>query len=457
MTRRVLRCTLPVLLWLTVALLLPSVSRAAAGVDTLADSTWVHRWTLANGLQISVRHVPRCRSVAMVVGYKIGRDLDPRGREGLADLACELLVTAAAGSVPERTREQMDLIRPQGWNLQVVPRFTLISEVATVAQFPVVLGEAATRMRGVTVTDSVLARAMRTVRAEQAQKLLVSPELTLNNRMRLDAMGVTDEEMLRRVSGKGLQTVKIAEIRERLHKLYVPANAVVAISGGLEDVDVHALVRKLFEDIPGGTAIADPPAPRLTATGHAIRRAGLREPMGAVGIIGPALTDSLSPDFYLNSLLIGRYCEEKWGRAQTPPVRFRYSILADPQLAQFFPPVASNETDADQLGVTFQDTIEKLAGSVIPPNTYDELRQTHLWILGGAMTPDLAQLMRRNPATLATLASTLAMRTLWGSERFWKRYRDRFMSDAATEGSNWTDYFEAPDHIVRLLLVPARR
>jgi hypothetical protein len=73
------------------------------------------------------------------------------------------------------------------------------------------------------------------------------------------------------------------------------------------------------------------------------------------------------------------------------------------------------------------------------------------------MPPEVMQSMRKNPATLATLANTLAMRALWGSDRFWERYRRRFMSQSAAEGSEWTDYFESPDHIVRLLLVPAKR
>jgi hypothetical protein len=455
--RRLLRSALPGLLWFAIAVL-PCGAPASAGAETLIDSTSVERWKLANGLQISVRHVPRCPAVAIVVAYRIGRDHDPRGREGLADLACELLVTAAAGTVPERTREQIDLIRPMGWNLQVSPRFTLISEVTPVSKFPAVLGEVATRMRGVTVTDSILARAVRSVSADQARKYLGEVDLTLYNRVRQVALGVTDEEMLRRVSGKALQGVKAAEIRDRLGKLYVPANAVVAIAGNLEDVDLHALVKRLFEDIPGGAVVADPPPVRLAAAGHVIHRAGLPQPIGIVGVIAPAITDSLSPDFYLNALLIGRYCEDKWGPGpQTVPARFRYSLLADPQLVQFFPPIGPREGDADQLGMVFQDQIEKLAISVMPPNVFDEVRQRHLWILGGAMPPEVMQSMRKNPATLATLANTLAMRALWGSDRFWERYRRRFMSQSAAEGSEWTDYFESPDHIVRLLLVPAKR
>ena len=71
------------------------------------------------------------------------------------------------------------------------------------------------------------------------------------------------------------------------------------------------------------------------------------------------------------------------------------------------------------------------------------------------MTPALRVRMRDHPGTLHTLASTMAVRALWGSDAFWHRYLARFMDPHASLGERWTDHFESPDNIIRLLLAPS--
>jgi hypothetical protein len=444
------------LAFVALACLAPA-ARAGAGPDTLSDSTWVDRWQLKNGLEVTVRHIPACNGVAVVAAYRVGRDQDPKGREGMADLLCQVLFTAAAGDVPERSREQMTDLRPLGWNLQVTPRFSLISEVSTVGQFPGVLRQVAFRMRGVTVTDSILAQARRTIASEQGEKYAGSPERTLFSQMRDVALGVSDEDLLRRITGRTLQGLTRREVGDRLRRLYVPANAVLALAGNLDGVDLHALVRNLFEDIPGGTAQPEPASPRLTAAGRAIRRPWLSQPLGGVGIIAPAITDSLHPNFYLNAVVIGRFCEGLWGAAEPPLlIRFRYPVLADAQLVQFFPPVAPGETDAGQMGVAMNDAVARMAESAVGRQTFDDQRLNNQWIFGGALTPSFQQRLRQHSGTLHTLASTLAVRALWGSEEFWAQYLARFLDPKLTGGERWADYFQSPDHIVRLLLTPAK-
>jgi len=435
---------------------LSSPARGAAAPDTLPDSTWVQRWTLRNGLDVTVRNIPRGNAVAVVVAYRVGRDMDPAGREGMTDLLAELLLTAPAGDIPERTREEMSDLRPRGWNLQVTPRFSLISELSPPERFPGLLRQVATRMRGVTVTDSVLARARRVTTHDLNDRAFGSPEVVLFSQLRDLAASVDDETVLRRASGRAIKPVTTKEASERLRHLYVPANAVLALAGNFAGVDVRPLVEGLFADIPRGTPVTEPPPARLKAAGRTIRRQGIKEPLGICGVISPAVTDSLHPSFYLNALLIGRYCEENWGPAPSPlPARFRYPIFADPQIAQFFPPVRPAETDADQLGVMLQDGIETLANSVVDPDILKEIRVNHAWILGGPMTPSLRARIQQHPGTLHTLASTMAVRALWGDDAFWRRYLERFMDPRATGGEHWADHFQSPDNIIRVLLTPA--
>ena len=381
MIRRLPRTAVLVLAFAVLAALtslLAPAARAGAAPDTLADSTWVDRWTLRNGLEVTVRHIPRCSGVAVVTAYRVGRNQDPRGREGLADLASEVVFTGAAGDVPERTRDQLNGLRPLGWNVQVTPRFTLFSEVATLTQLPGVLRQAATRMRGVSVTDSILARSLRAVVREQSERYVGSPERTLFNQLREIALGVGDEDLIRRVAGRTLRDLTAREVADRLRRLYVPANAVVALAGNLDGVELRTLVGKLFGDIPGGTALTEPPPPRLTGGGRTIRRPALDHAVAGVAILAPAITDTLHPNFYLNAQVIGRYCADTWGSPQPPlSIRFRYPVFADADFVQFFPPVASGETDADQAGIAMQDAIEKLAITVMPMKSFDDVRQNN--------------------------------------------------------------------------------
>lgn len=440
-----------------IASLPPAEASAGAGPDTLVDSTWVDRWKLRNGLDVTVRHIPRANAVAVIVAWRIGRDQDPKGREGLADLLAEVLLTAPAGDVPERTREELATLRPRGWNLQVTPRFTLLSELSAPPQFPGVLRQMATRMRGVTVTDSGLARATRVALRDMGERYFGAPDLMLFSELRELALGVSDEDLIGRAAGRTLKAVKAREVSDRLKRLYVPANAVLALAGDLEGVDHRALVKSLFEDIPGGTAIQEPLSPPLTAVGRTVRRAAVDQPVGAVGVIAPALTDTLHPNFYLTSLLLGKYCEAQWGAAPPPlPARFRYPVLADPQIVQFFPPLEPGQTDADQLGYALRDAVEGLAGSAIEMITFQELRLNHAWLLGGPLTPPFRDRIRQHAGTLHTLASTMAVRALWGDEAFWDLYLQRFMYSPMTEGERWLQFFRALDRHIRLIIVPAK-
>lgn len=450
---RVLVClVLPALAWLA-----PARARAAApaGPDTLADSTWVDRWTLKNGLQVTARHIPGSVGVAVVMAYRVGRDQDPKGREGMADVLCEVLLTAATAEEPERTREQMNDLRKLGWNLQVAPRFSLVSEVAPPRQFPGVLRLMAARMRGVTVTDSVLDRARRTALREQGERFVGTAELALLSQMRTVALGVSDEELARRLSGATLKGLSAAEAGERLRKLYVPANAVLALAGDLERVDLHALVASLFEGIPGGTAVIEPPPAKMTAAERAVRRPDLSRPIAGVGIISPPITDPQHANFYLNALVLGEFADQEWGQAEPPlPYRFRYPVLADPQLVQFFPPVPPGPTDLQVAGGLVHELIQKLAVTAVGNSTFQEMRTNHQWLFGGPFPPVLKSHMGGHAGSLHTLAVTLAVRAMWGSDAFWKQYLTRFLEKRQSGAEFWIDYYQAPANMVRLQLNP---
>ena len=459
MTPSRIRLGLGALALMALAALAPPAAFADARRDTLGDGTWTERWALKNGLEVTMRHVPNDTTVAVVVAYRVGRDQDPPGRDGMADLLAEVLQTAPSGGVPERTRPKTADPRPRSWNLQVAARFSLISELGPHARLPDLLRQTATRVRGVTVTDSLLRRSLRTVTRDMGERYLGSPELTLMNQVRDVAAGVSDEMLVRRAGGRAIQNVTAREAADRLGRLYVPANAVLALAGNLEGVDLRPLVTGLFEDIPGGVAVPEPPPAPLKAASRTIARPGLTQPLGVVSVIAPALDDPLHPSFYLSVLVIGRMCDLRWGAAPPPlPGRSRYPMFADPRFVQFFPPVQRHETDADQLGVTLQTAVQDIVKLNLDPESVEDLRDKHAWVLGGQMTPRILEHVSGDAAALHTLASTIAVRALWGSEEFWAHYRERFLDPDAVDAEQWVTYFETTgNRLVRLLLTPPKR
>jgi len=442
--------------------LLGLASRAAADSlatpETLADTTVVDHWTLANGLRVTTRHVPGAAAVAITVGYAIGTDDDPPGREGLMTTLAEVAFLSAAGDIPARTRDDLDSQRPLGWSHPVSRRSILFTEIARTEQFPGVLNQVATRMRGVQVTHEGLTSAIHDARDDLSQQLIGSALGASYFQVREVGLGRKGEDILRRASGRELAKLTVAEADQQVKKLFVPANAALSIAGNLEDIDVRALVGNLFGSIPKGTAASPAPRPRLQPQSRVLRVPGLREPAGVVGIIAPALDDSLHPSFYLNAMLLGSHFNHLWLRDQEgqAPNRHHYAIFDEPDLMRVFPPVAGGDADADAIATRMSQALGTFAALVVTREPYEELRSNVLWLLGGPMSPEIAQRARTEPAVLHTLARAQAGRALWGGERFWADYRARFEAEPPGRLGWWLEYFKDPKHQIRLLMLPRR-
>ena len=105
----------------------------AAGCEprALADSTVLDIWQLPNGLRVVVRHISTAGNVAIALAWPTGSDFDPPGLTGRAALLAELEMMGAAGDTPERSRDEMNTLRPLGWGAAVSPRVTQLTEIAT--------------------------------------------------------------------------------------------------------------------------------------------------------------------------------------------------------------------------------------------------------------------------------------------------------------------------------------
>jgi predicted Zn-dependent peptidase len=445
--------------WL--ALSVPATALAATRTppDTLADTTVVRSWLLDNGLRVVARELPKALATAVTVGYSIGTDDDPPGRLGLVQVLVELEFTAATADFPERTREDLDSQRPLGWSYPVSRRTTLLTEVAAQGQLPGVLQQVASRMRGVQVSQEGLATAVKNAQKEMKGQLSGSGLGPPYYQVREVAMGHKDDAIAARASGRDLDKLTVAEASRAIQKMFVPANAVVSLAGDLHGIDVEALTAHLFGDIPAGQRFAHSRPLALAAQSRTLRLAGIAQPSGVVGVIAPALDDTLHPSFYLNALLLGSHFNHLWlredeGRA---PNRWHYAVFDEPDLMRIFPLVDSGTVGADALGASVEAALNTFSQLIVTTEPYEAVRSDVAWMLGGPMPPTVSARAPRDPSLLQVMARTGATRALWGGEAFWSAYRHRFETERPGHLGEWLAYFKDPKHQVRLLMLPAAK
>lgn len=446
------------LLCFAAALLLAAGTTPPARAATMMpDSTVADRWRLANGLEVVTRHVPDAAGTAVTVGYRSGVDDDPADRPGLAALLAEVALTAAAGDFPERTRGEMESLRPLGWALKVTRRHTLFTEGATRAQFPGVLHQTAARMRGVTVTDAVLDTALATVRRQLGQKYFGGVSEMLFHQVREVARGTDGNGIVTLAAARALGALQPADVQKAIARAYVPANATLAIAGDLSGFDLHAMVEHEFGGIAGGARLPDPAPPALDSATVVVARPEVTEPAGVIGLRAPALGDSLHPSFFLAMLLLGTRCNQAWGPPPAPlNWRFHYAVLDDPFLVRMFPRLGKDAADPRVLSNGLEDLINEMLEMTVTIEAYQDLRHGVLWLLGGPMPRNVLRSVRADPPTLNALSNGMASRALWGSDAFWAEYRRRLDPTVSPAFGAWSQYVVTPRNQARLLLVPRR-
>ncbi|MCC6349295.1 MAG: insulinase family protein [Candidatus Eisenbacteria bacterium] len=449
MIRRLLIC----------ACLLAGFTVAAARPATavlLADSTFVEGWRLANGLEVRVRHVPGASGMIVVAGYRSGLLDDPKDREGLAELLANLEFFAAAGDIPARTREEMASLRPLGWKAGTSSRVTSFTEVATPQQFPGVLRQVATRMRGVTVTPEALASSIAEVRRDLASRAFGQPEQGLYWRVRALAGGTSDEALLAQAGARGLSRLGADEVSALLRARFTPANGCLALVGDFTNLDLRSLVEREFGSIPGGEARPDAPEVRLAGGSRTSLWPGLARPLGALGIIAPALDDSLHPSFYLSGLILGLQLRRTAGAAPAPlTARFQISTYEEPELLRLYPDLPAGSTDPAALGTAFGALAEQVGREIVSRDAMDGVKRGWDWLLGGPLPQALRFQSEKAPGMLVPLATGMVTRALWRGDDFWDRYRHRFETTPLGP-SVFLEWMEDPAHQVRLVLAPKR-
>lgn len=439
---------------LLLALLAAAPAARPAAAAALPDSTTQSAWRLANGLEVRVRETPGVGGVAITVAYRAGWAGDPPARPGLAELLAEVDYTAAAGDVPERSRREMDSLRPLGWGVSANARFALLTEVASREQFPGALHQVAARMRGVGVTDAGVRAALATLRADMGTRYFGDPAQALYWRAAALAAGRSDEEIVRDASLRALDGLGARDVQGALARLYVPANAVLAIAGDVSGVDVRALVEHEFGGIAAGAAQAVPDTLPFHPQRRRMEWPGLEQPLGVLAVRSPSLADSLHPAFYLGLLVTASALQQAWG-APTAPLtsRFQYALFDEPDLIRFYPRAAGTQGDPERLADALFEQLDVVARENITMQVLNALRAQVDWLLGGPLPPDVRARLRRDPGGLGTLTTCMATRALGRGDAFWDDYRRRF--ERTPYGpSTFYGWLTNPAEQVALQLVP---
>lgn len=435
--------------------LLPGTFRPASAVP-LPDSTFADAWRLENGLEVRVRHIPGAAGVVITTGYRSGLLDDAAGREGLAELLTELQYFSATGEFPERTREEMESLRPLGWKASTTHRLTMLTEVASLPQFPGVLRQVATRMRGVTVTPAGLAAAVASVRRERGARTFGNPDQGLYWRSHALATGLSDEALLAQASARGLPDLRLEDVAALLRERFAPANGCLALAGDFSNVNLRALIEREFASIPAGTARETAAGPALAGGERVSAWPGLERPLGVIGIVAPALDDSLHPRFYLAGLVMGLELRRKAGAPAAPlGARFQFPLYDEPEMLRLYPDLPAGDATPAALGASFRDLTETVGRMIVSLESLNGVKRAFDWLLGGPLPQGVRAQSAQAPGMLTPMTTGMAARALWRGDAFWERYRTSFEQSVMSPGVFFAWMLD-PAHQARLVLAPRR-
>ena len=411
------------------------------------------RWTLANGLRVVTRHLPGAHSAAVTLCYRLGSREDPPEREGRAELAAQAAFTGRCGDVPERTMLELDQLRPGGWSLQVGPHLTELTEACPTALLPGVLHQVCQRLRGVAINDTLVRRCREDVRRRLRDNYDTQPDKTLYFLSGEMASGHSADRAMRYGTGDGLKGITARDVGATLGERLVPANSVVCVVGDLSGLDVRALIDRELGHVPAGKPAPPVAWSHLVPSSARLMRPDLRQPMATVAVIAPALTDTMHPYFTAFTVSMASLLRRTWGNPDPPlTTRFQFSLSTDPELVRFYPPVTSNNLEADR---TFSSMLTQYSDAIVDSASIRIAAENVLWLAGGELPADLFQRALKDPTVIHTLATTLAALEAFGDEAFWTLYRARLARAKTLDLGPFFGLYENPKRRIMLVLRPA--
>ena len=304
----------------------------------------IDSFKLENGLTVLIRHVTSAEDAAVVVLYKVGNRQDPEGRSGMASLIAALYHAAGTARTAARAPESLwprwpkGAKRALGWTQVAADDHTLLARTLEVKDIAAEVDDAADRMAGLTVTEQDIEKAVSSLveRLDNLDRGVVPPETA---RLRARELVVPLPHGGRR-PGRAVEVTKVTfeEVRKRLKQLYVPANAILSITGEVSVVKLRAQIEKRFGAIASGGPPTAPPPPMEApardpkAPPEVIDAPAAKAPAAALALRAPS--PGAAPEYAAWLVLVVRLCDaaqvEMFGRPpSTEALLVNIDILQD--------------------------------------------------------------------------------------------------------------------------------
>jgi predicted Zn-dependent peptidase len=219
----------------------------------------IERGSLDNGLRVVVLPDRTSPVVAVAVYYDVGMRSEPQGRTGFAHLFEHLMFQ---GSENLKKTDHFTYVQGAGGILNGSTHvdYTNYYEVLPSTATELALFLEADRMRSVALTQENL----------ENQVAVVQNEIRVNVQNRpyggfpwLQIPPVLFESFANTHDGYGsfvdLEAATLQDARSFFQRYYAPANAVLAVAGDVDPLQVLAWVEDLFGDIPGRDVTPPPP------------------------------------------------------------------------------------------------------------------------------------------------------------------------------------------------------
>ena len=292
------RSVVPVLILLASAV-------ASAGAAPL-DAT---RTTLANGLRVVLAPDPNALSVDAALWFPAGTRHERPAQAGLAVLAARLGFRNGAED------PLVPLVAAGGsGNLAATPDYTSFSATVPVEALGVALDFLAARLPGATASPAALASERAALRAE-ASRSARTPVARGIAKLWATAWPGHPYARTGSAPSAGADAVKPADVDAWRRARFVPATAVLTVTGAFEPDSALAAIRARFEQRPKGTPAASGTLPAPRAGGRAVDRLESPARLCLVGWRGPGAGDPDATALEMLAAWLGGGPQAKLGNA----------------------------------------------------------------------------------------------------------------------------------------------
>ncbi len=222
-----------------------------AAAETARDLGGVESSMLANGMQIVVIPDRRAPVVTHMVWYKVGSADEERGKSGIAHFLEHLMFK---GTAKRKAGEFSRAVSEIGGNENAFTSsdYTAYYQQVSPDVLPKMMEFEADRMRGLVLTDAVIAPERDVVIEERRQRVENSPGAVLSEE--IDATLYQNHPYGVPVIGwmQEIEQLDREDAFEFYNRYYAPNNAVLVVAGDVDAAEVRRLAEDTYGKVPRG-------------------------------------------------------------------------------------------------------------------------------------------------------------------------------------------------------------